>query len=314
MRLAVALDVVLASREVPHEVAPVHVVELIIDEIAQIHIKARLPRGSLLHGVAHGIDCRSHSALVVQIRRHLVKRRISRFGPALAHRRGDVCKVRGGILRPALISAHMACPVVGAVDAREKHLHVRHVTVGWLVAFLHIFVGLQGRRFRHLRPQRFRIVVGAAVLVAQIAVEHLGYGASVGIHTHKAVAVSVVHDVKFLGKGHAIEQRALAVLLAVHIGREGKHIVRGILVHRRIGRRTYQQQGIARIAHENHEHTEHNHVKHTHGQFRAEHEQPSGKRHYNDGGQPPRADERQTAESQPQQAAPADGCGTFLMI
>ena len=56
VEFAAALDVVLAAGEVPHEVAPVHVVKLIIKEELKVLGESRLYACAGLDGVAVGVD------------------------------------------------------------------------------------------------------------------------------------------------------------------------------------------------------------------------------------------------------------------
>ena len=109
--LAVALDVVLTTGEIPHEIAPVHVVELVDEEEAE----------AFAHGRLDGVDRLKHFAVVD----------IAGSADGLALESADPVGVGGG--------------VGSAVDAWEEHIELGSHDIVLLVACDFIVVGLVGR-------------------------------------------------------------------------------------------------------------------------------------------------------------------------
>ena len=120
VNLAVALDVVLAAGEIPHEIAPVHVVELINEEELQVFSESGFCLGLGLERIAVGINV-------------------------------DGCVDRHSA-HPDPVGVSLS--VESAVDAREEHVELRRHHVVFLMARHHVFVGHLGRRFCNLRVER----------------------------------------------------------------------------------------------------------------------------------------------------------------
>ena len=112
VHLAIALDVVLASGKVPHEVAPIHVVELVVDEEVEVFGKGGLVHQLLLYriAVAVDIDCGFD-------RRTLIS-------------------------GPIAVLSWVAVEIV--VDTGEEHIELRSHGVGLLAACHGVGVGLGG--------------------------------------------------------------------------------------------------------------------------------------------------------------------------
>ena len=87
LRLAVALNIILTSGEVPHEVAPIHIVDLVGEEEAQV------------------VYLRRHFAVVGFLALRGVPRGIH--------------VVHGDVAQPTLV----ILGVCRRIDAREEHLH-----------------------------------------------------------------------------------------------------------------------------------------------------------------------------------------------
>ena len=196
--LAVALDVVLTTREVPHKVAPVHKVELVGEEVAQV-----LGEGGLHDG--------GHLAATAELHR---------------------CALH---LCPLLVGLHVRA--AGAIHAGEQHVQLIHIFILRLV---------------------FRDVV--AVLLILIAFDDSApSGLSLLRDRHTGAILILALHLRHIGL--SVEQRRLAVLLAGQVVAQGEDVLRGVLVHRRVGRRTDQRQGIRRVAHDNHQQADQDRVE-----------------------------------------------------
>ncbi len=115
------------------------------------------------------------------------------------------------------------------VDTREHHVELRCHHVVFLMACEHVFVALA---FVFLDFTR----------IESLAFIHHGVG---GLASHLVERTRV--------EGLAVEKRTVAILLAVEIGAEGKHVFGRVLVHGGVGRRADKYQCVARIAYEDHE-------------------------------------------------------------
>ena len=109
---------------------------------------------------------------------------------------------------------------VATIHTGEKHTQLIHVFVFRIVTrdiimILLVFIFLNDTAPSRLTLFRYRYASAALVLTL-----HLGY------------------------IGLTVDQRSLTVLLASQISTQGKDILRSVLVHRRIGCRTDQCQGI----------------------------------------------------------------------
>ena len=181
--LAGALDVILSAGEVPHEVAPVHEVQLVAHEEDEV----------LREGGLHGRLRLAHQLILDRRTLHVA---------------------------PRLIRLHVAR--VGAVHAGEKHFGLADVfvirgDVGDVIAILLARVFLD-----HAAPRLGSVLrCGCAITVAS----HLG-------------------DVR-----RAVEQGHAAVLFAGQVAAEGEDVARGVLVHRRVGRRADENQRVGGITH-----------------------------------------------------------------
>ena len=169
-----ALNVVLAAYEVPHEVAPVHIVELVVDEETHIFHKCGLhlwlsgDNVALLVELCGGIHGGSHHAY------------------------------------PFLVLTG----VCTAVHSREEHVELwrSHIFVG--CAYLLVAVGLR-RVGLHL-----------------FGIESLAFF----LHRlHCALAVVLIHHAGV--ERLSVEQRSVAILLAVEVATQCKHVVGRVLIH-----------------------------------------------------------------------------------
>ncbi len=276
MRLAVALYVVLSSGKIPHEVAPVHMVELVVEEIPQVDIETGLPRRCFEQRLARlGVDIGSDRLQMVQIGHQLVLGSISLLGPTGAHLLRYGVYVGGIIAGPGLVAGHVAAFGVIAVYTGQNHVEVRHRAVIGPLYFLHILVGLRGIGLHHLCVCLLGAVECRTALVAKIAVEHAGARTTVLIDRDIELSRTfrIFHLVERFCKYRAFEKRTVAVLLAVEVRTECKNVVGSVLVHRGIGRGAYQQKRIRRITHEYHKYADNANRQHPHRQRTAETEQ-----------------------------------------
>ena len=131
------------------------------------------------------------------------------------------------------------------VHTGEEHLELIHVHVRVLVARDHVFVALVGRS----------LGLGSILRVALL----LDGDAHVALHLqfHRRVI-----DL-------SVQQRRVAVLLAVQVIFQREHVVRRVLVHRRVGRAADDDGGVARVT--DHQHRDHHGggVQHSHRHFLA---------------------------------------------
>ena len=314
VRLAVALEVVLTAGEIPHEVAPVHVGKLVVEEVSQIGAEAGLPYRGKLHIAPGARAMGGDGCLRGEIRRQLVERGIALLGPAGTGLGGYGVDVGSGVLRPSLVAVDMSGVV--AVDAGQQHLQVGHVGIVGIAFFLDILVGLRGVGLDGLLVCGGGVGVRRALLVAQHTVEDACLGAAVGIDVCKVLAraFGILLGDDLLGKGGAVEERTLAILLAVEVRGQGEDVVGRLLVHGRIGMGAYEQQRIRRVAHKDKEYTEDDYVEYTHRHLLAHPEEPHGQRGHQQGGQPPRAYHGHTREHYRHQEAPLDGARRALPV
>ena len=302
VRLAVAAHIVLAAGEVPHEVAPVHVVELVVEEVAQVNHKPGLPHlGDVLAAIAQGTlrDVRR----VVYVGAQLVFKDdagavyLRTVGPLPAHILGYGAHVGVLVLGPAVV----ALLLVRGVHTGEEHLEVGSVLVLRVVLLKDILVGLAGVGLHHLGIAVGAVVDDLAVLVHEAA-EGLQNGIArlvdLDVADDVAVRTLILFPVNLLGDSLSVEQGTLAVLLAVEVGGQGEHVVGRVLVHGRVGARAYEQQGVRRISHEDDEDAEDDCVEHAHGDALAELPQPYCQSGEKQDGQPQRvaADEGDARE------------------
>ncbi len=188
--LAVALNVVLAASEVPHEVAPVHEVALVGDEEPQV------------------VNLRGHHDG-------------HRFATAVV---ADLRAIDA--VHPHVVTLAMA----GVIHAGEEHV------LGVLVLVFgvehEVLVGLVGRGFL------LTLIDGVALL-------------------DDGLAVLAIHFELYLrGEGLTVEQGACTILLTAHVFAQGEEVLWRVLVHGRVGRRAYDDDGIRRVANNQHQHTE----------------------------------------------------------
>ena len=164
--------------------------------------------------------------------------------PLGAHRGGNHVEVGCAVACPAFIGRH----VFGSagIDAGEQHVEVAHCLVFGLLHFAYIAVGLRGIVFYDTRVAVLHVVYGVAVLVAHVAVDNAGAREAVVVHHHivVAAALGIFFLQKCLGEHRAVEQRTVAVLLAVEVGGEGEHVVGGVLIHGSGGGCADEKQGI----------------------------------------------------------------------
>ena len=72
----------------------------------------------------------------------------------------------------------------------------------------------------------------------------------------KFIMRSVFRNSRLGGVSLSIKQRTVAILVAAEIVSEREDILRRVLVHRRIGRRTYHDDCVCRVTNHQHEHTQ----------------------------------------------------------
>ena len=141
---------------------------------------------------------------------------------------------------------------VRAVDAREEHVELGSHLVALLMPGHDVGVGLVG------------------VLLHLLGVE----GGALLSHGIGLLARNLINR-RGVERG-AVEQRTVAVLLAVEVRCEGEKVVGRVLVHRRVGRGAYEQQCIGAVADENHQGGYGHKVQYSHRKLPA-HEEPCGK-------------------------------------
>ena len=115
------------------------------------------------------------------------------------------------------------------VDTREHHVELGCHHVVLLIAGEHVFVAL------------------ALVFLDFARIERLAFV----YHGIGALAPHFIERARI--ERLAVEKRTVAVLLAVEVGTEGKHVFGRVLVHGGVGRRADENQRVARIAYEDHE-------------------------------------------------------------
>ena len=114
--LAISLNIVLTSGEVPHKVTPVHEVQLISEEITQIFGKRRFHHRHIL-------------TTTVELHRFSLK------------------------LRPFLISSHMGIDIT--VHTREKHIQLIHIFIIDIMTGNEIFIFFIRIFLDHTAPYSF---------------------------------------------------------------------------------------------------------------------------------------------------------------
>ena len=270
--------VVLATGKVPHEVAHIHVVELIAHEIFQVVVLG----GSERRLGREGVDVVAHRhRLAVQIQlRHFVAVGVN--GVNLNSVVVILLRLfyRG---RPYLVAALMARH--GGIHAREEHAKLR------------IIYGLEGVLLHN--------VTGASALSYLVVcclitlVERRGGGGCSTLNGFAYHSVAVVRNLRILWLHHrgaavvhgvhtvvfflilsrvsrSVEQRCLAVLLATQIRGQVEDVVGRVLIHRGVGRRADKYQRIGGITHKYHGYGPCNDVEHAYGQAAAEHDEHHG--------------------------------------
>ena len=75
------------------------------------------------------------------------------------------------------------------------------------------------------------------------------------LHTRHTHAVFLIEG-HLRGVSLAVEQRAVAILVAAEIAAEGEDVLGRVLVHRRIGCRADDDERVARVAYHEHQHAE----------------------------------------------------------
>ncbi len=275
MRLTITLYIILTTCEIPHEVTPVHMVELVVDEIPQVDTEVGLPHGGLPCWLAAvGIHRVRHRYQRRQIWHYLMLGREALLGPFLTHRLRYFVDIRCPISGPGLVALHMA--LVCRVDTGKQHIKVAHGLVVWTFHFLHIFIMLRRMVFHYFGVHTLGIIESSTVFVTQITVDNPCLRTAILIHRYVIAARSgrilLLHHC--LGKHRTIEERTVAILLTVEIRRKGKHVVGRILVHRRIGPGTDKKKRIRSIADEYHEYTQNDEREHPHRYFFTEAPEP----------------------------------------
>ena len=197
--LAMALNIILATREVPHKVTPVHEIQLIGEEETQV-----LREGRLHHG--------SHLPTTVELHRRTFH------------------------LRPLFVSLHVGA--TGAVHTGEKHIQLIHILILRLITRDVVAILLLLVLLDDTTPSRFALLRNRDARTSLILTLHLRH------------------------VGLSVEQRSLTILLTCQIGTQCEDVLRSVLVHRRIGCRTYQGQGIRRVTHHNHQKAHQDRIQH----------------------------------------------------
>ena len=214
--------VVLTAGEVPHKVTPVHVVQLVVQEIFEVLLigRAVCHAAGILHESGDGVDVRL--ALIVRLGYQLARLAVDGVQFLEVRRRGVECHPVG-----------IVGTVHTAVDAREQHVELRVHLVFPLVVALHVIVaatlcqGLVVGLFAGVEESFRRL--GHGVLYA-LGVHRLPFLHNLAEVVHideQRLAVLVVLqriDVRAGSLAHgarverfAVEQRVLAVLLTVQV-------------------------------------------------------------------------------------------------
>ena len=178
----VALNIVLTAGKVPHEISPIHVIELIAEEELHVFTESGSDFCGFLQGIAFSIN--------------IFGSRNRRTGHPAAT-----------FTEPVGISSL----VLGTVYARKNHVKLRGHDIFLFASSHDIFILFTGNSFN---------LLGVKLLTLS------GQGSSSVIARH------LINDAGV--ESLAIKKRPLAVLLAVKVGREREHIVRSILIHRRM--------------------------------------------------------------------------------
>ena len=181
---------------------------------------------------------------------------------------------------------HVFGTVVAAVETGEHHVELRDVVVAGAWEDFHVAVGVAGVLFHLLGIVVFFGACGRAVGCA----EHVG------------------------AERCAVEPRGFAVLLAVEVWSEVKHVVGSVLVHGRFCRWAYEQKRVGRVAGEDHHDAEGHEGEYAHGQFARCGEIYSQSGQYEYRNPQAVANEGNAAEEDGGDEADADSCGRFLGV
>ena len=224
-------------------------IELVIDKIAEVVAERGLPCGGRVGhraSVARSLGTHIHFDLIIDIRAQFGFFDISLFEPLLAHSHRNGGKIGIIVKAPRLVALDMY-RLIG-VHARQQHHQTRSILILVVVASLNVAVGGIGRCFDLLGVGHFAIIHGSTVVVAQAA-DDIGLRQAVIAYARifdcYGSALSIRHFLllpsNLLGPSLSVEQRRVAILLAVEVGRQSKDVVRRILVHRGVGAGAYQQ-------------------------------------------------------------------------
>ena len=220
LEFAVALQVVLSAGEVPQEVTPVHEVHLIGQEEAEVSpLRRKYAVDSFLG--------RARIAIAIAFDVHRIVRLAEGSEESVL-----LVGVFGVNAQPSVVGRS----VCAGVHSREEHLGARGVFIadGFFVLVVAI---------------AFKFVFGHVALHA-VALD----GDELLVNV-VALACKTA-DGRLAQVGFAVEQRTLAVLLAVEVTAQGEDILGGVLVHRRVGRGAHHDDCVRGIANHHHEHTE----------------------------------------------------------
>ena len=188
--LAVRLQVILTTREVPHEVPPVHEIHLVAEEETEVLRKSRTILRLLLAAVL-------------------------------------ITNTLAFDIRPLFVCLYMAS--LRRIHTREEHAELRHIFVRRLISGDNIMV-LLTLFFRS------RSILRVALFLYR--------------HAHIPLDAQLNRRIISL----AVEQRTVAVLLTVQIILQTEHIIRAVLIHRRVGVGTNHQSGVRAVTDEDHSH------------------------------------------------------------
>ena len=139
--------------------------------------------------------------------------------------------------RPLLVGADVAA--VGAVHAGEEHAELGCVDVVAFVVDNFVAVWFVFRCFYHTGP----------------------YRCSLFVERRTVFAFNIGHE------GLPVKERTVAILFAVEIAAQGKDIFGRVLIHRRVGRRTYDDECVRGVADEDDQYRYQYHVEQSHGQL-----------------------------------------------
>ena len=161
-------------------------VQLVVDEVAQVDVESGFPGPCLLGGISGSVDMSRYFFQRREIGHDFVKRGVALLCPALACFVGYAVDVGCAVAGPSFVAGHVFG--LSAVDSRQQRVEVGYVAVVGSHDLADVAVGLVRRSLDYFGHRVFRSVVGIAEVVAQDSVHHACGRAAVFVDRHKVVA------------------------------------------------------------------------------------------------------------------------------